>query len=79
MKTKEEILKYMQVICNKNNYIPTDKISNIASAKEMLLKENWIYCPCDSNNKSRYCGSKLCNSDIEINGICHCGCYKKNS
>lgn len=77
MKNKEDILNQMLKICQKRNNLPTDKISNIANAKYMLLKENWIYCPCDPDNKNRYCGSKLCQNDINEYGICHCGCFKR--
>lgn len=77
MKTKEEILECMKKICSYKGYIETDKISKIANAKAMMLGEDWIHCPCDPENKARFCISKKCQSDIEENGVCHCGCYKK--
>ncbi len=72
------ILEKMLQSCKEGGYEPTQNIEKIARAKTMMFgDEEWQRCPCDGQNPERYCGSVLCKTDIERDGICHCHCYKK--
>ena len=72
------ILEKMLDNCKKAGYYPIEYIEKIARSKNMIFGDTeWRRCPCDGENKERYCISELCRSDIERDGICHCHCYKK--
>lgn len=64
-------------IAERNQLRTTELLDSISTVKSGVLKERWIYCPCCSEDKSRYCGSKPCLEDIKRDGICHCGLYEK--
>lgn len=72
----ENILTKMMESCNKEGFFPTKNIEKIAKAKNFMFgEEEWQRCPCDGQNENRYCGSELCHSDVERDGICHCRCF----
>lgn len=70
---KEKLIK----IAQRNNLRTTELLDSISTVKSGVLKQRWIYCPCCSEDKSRYCGSKPCLEDIKRDGVCHCGLYEK--
>jgi hypothetical protein len=48
-------------------------IEKIVRAKTLLFDDdNLMRCPCDAQNKNRYCGSALCIADVVYKGCCHC-------
>ena len=74
----DQILANMRASEEENGYGETENIEKIARAKNMMFGlEEWQRCPCEGNNPNRYCGSELCHSDIERDGICHCRCFIK--
>lgn len=76
----EKIKDLMIILSKKNNLSLTDNYENVAKAKYMIFSRNKkspIFCPCESNDEKRFCISEKCLQDIEKNGICHCGCYRK--
>ncbi len=72
---EEEITK----MASDNGWVVNDKaLEAIVSSKvQNFGLEDWSPCPCDMENSARYCGSELCAEEIEENGICHCGLFKK--
>lgn len=78
MSNEQDMLIWkLQKIADRNGLKITELLDSVLAAKERLLGDKWIYCPCDPENKSRYCGSKLCLNDIKRDGICHCGLFKE--
>lgn len=76
--TEEEILKEMLTKCHEAGFKPTLNATRIAKSKKMFFGDKeWMRCPCDRDNKDRFCISDLCKADIEKDGICHCRCYQK--
>jgi len=71
------IKQALSKIAERNRLKVTDRLDSVSKAKQMLLGEEWIYCPCETANKDRYCGSKVCLEDIENFGVCHCGLFKR--
>ena len=69
------ILIAMQDVAEHNNISLSITADKIALAKTRLL--NAGRCPCDADNPERRCISKLCLSDIENDGKCHCGAFIK--
>ena len=67
----------LQKIAERNGLKTTELLDSIATAKKGLLGDKWIYCPCDPDNKKRYCGSKLCLSEIKEHSTCHCGLFRR--
>lgn len=50
--------------------------TKIIRAKMMLFKDGDAkFCPCDSSNPNRYCGSDLCIHDVLQHSHCHCNLY----
>ncbi len=50
--------------------------NKIINAKMIIFKDgDTKFCPCDSANPNRYCGSALCLHDILHNGYCHCNLF----
>lgn len=77
MVDEEKIIEYMKKIAKIKGVICSETFTNIAKAKANLLKENWVHCPCDADNPGRFCISTQCQADIDHDGTCHCGAYKK--
>ena len=83
MMTKEELEIKLRELAEKNNVdINEANIKKIINAKFLLFgnegKDETLYkCPCDADNPNRGCISKLCLSDIERDGLCHCRLMKK--
>lgn len=74
-------IKY-EIICKAlgNNLSLSKNYEKIANAKYLLFASkglDFFKCPCDSENPERSCISKKCMEEINKNGICHCGCFKK--
>lgn len=67
----------LQKIAERNGLKTTELLDSISTVKKGLLGDKWIYCPCDPENKKRYCGSKLCLNDVEKDGVCHCGLFER--
>lgn len=61
-------------IAKEHGVEPTQYFERIVKAKERFGLG--VLCPCDKDNKERYCISPLCMSDIEQKGTCHCCAYK---
>lgn len=73
-----EIIKKLEKIASTRNLVLTDKADRIVKAKAMLFeKDKWIYCPCASEDKTRYCGSSACLKQIQEDGVCHCGLFRR--
>jgi len=73
----ELIKEKIRQTAEKNNLDLTDNLDKIVKAKCMFFGTKlWMKCPCDPDS-DRACISKHCKQDIENNGICHCGLYKK--
>ena len=72
---KNELSTY-QKIANHHNLKLTENSQKILNAKNLL--GIGIYCPCQSDDKSAYCGSPKCLKEIKENGVCHCGIFKKS-
>ena len=72
---KNELSTY-QKIANHHNLKLTENSQKILNAKNLL--GIGIYCPCQSYDKSAYCGSPKCLKEIKENGVCHCGIFKKS-
>lgn len=72
---KNELSTY-QKIANFHNINLTENAQKVLNAKNLL--GIGIYCPCQSDNKSAYCGSPKCLKEIRENGVCHCGIFKKS-
>lgn len=73
----ELIKEKIRQTAEKNNLDLTDNLDKIAKAKCIFFGTKlWMKCPCDPDS-DRACISKHCKQDIENNGICHCGLYKK--
>jgi len=70
---KEKLLR----LGKSNGLEPTEFFEKIVKAKERFGLT--IGCPCDRENKDRYCISPLCKSDIEKNGTCHCQMWCKTN
>ena len=68
---KDELLQ----IAKEYGVEPTEYFERIVKAKERFGLT--IGCPCDKDNKERYCISPLCMSDIKENGTCHCNCWRE--
>lgn len=62
-------------LANLNGLSQTENFYKIVEAKERLNID--MRCPCDKDNKDRYCISKKCLDDIERDGHCRCNCFKK--
>ncbi len=59
-------------------HVEEEKLKKIINAKILIFggtKCSIHRCPCDANNLSRYCGSKLCEQDILYDGHCHCNLF----
>lgn len=54
---------------------PTEALAKIAKARVRLGLDITV-CPC-GKDKDRGCISAKCYREIQENGICHCGCFKK--
>ena len=77
MTEQEEIEEKIKQTAIRNNLELTDNLSKIAKGKLMFFGiKKWMKCPCDPES-DRACISKHCHQDIENDGICHCGLYKK--
>ena len=72
---KNELPTY-QKIANHHNLKLTENSQRILNAKNLL--GIGIYCPCQSEDKTAYCGSSKCLREIRENEICHCGLFKKS-
>jgi hypothetical protein len=72
---KNELSTY-QKIANHHNLKLTENSQKILNAKNLL--GIGIYCPCQSDDKSAYCGSPKCLKEIKENGVCHCGIFEKS-
>lgn len=62
----EKIAKYHELKLS-------EKAPNIIRVKEMLGVG--IRCPCEPDNKKRYCGSETCVRETRLVGKCHCGMF----
>lgn len=71
---KNDLSTY-QKIANHHNLKLTENSQRVLNAKNLL--GIGIYCPCQSTDKTAYCGSRKCLKEIKENGICHCGLFKK--
>lgn len=67
----------LQKIADRNGLKTTELLDSISTVKKGLLRERWIYCPCEPDNNKRYCGSKMCLNDVKKDGVCHCGLFRK--
>lgn len=63
-------------IAKEHGVEPTQYFERIVKAKERFGLG--VGCPCDKDNKERYCISPLCMSDIERDNTCHCRMWRKN-
>lgn len=72
---KNELSTY-QKIANFHNLNLSENAQKILNAKNLL--GIGIYCPCQSEDKSAYCGSPKCLKEIKENGVCHCGIFSKS-
>lgn len=73
----EEVKNKIRQTAERNNLKLTGELDKIAKAKCMFFgTKMWMRCPCDPES-DRACISKHCRQDIENDGICHCGLYKK--
>jgi ferredoxin-thioredoxin reductase catalytic subunit len=72
---KEQKLRQMARDCGL--VVNEDNIAKIVSAKSLLFKNNWLWCPCDRQNPERSCISDTCREDIERDGHCHCNLFLK--
>lgn len=62
-------------IANKYNF-ELKNVEKIINAKMRFFDEGERHhCPCDSQNKNRYCGSALCIADTIYKGHCHCNMF----
>jgi len=68
---KDELLN----IAKEHGVEPTEYFERIVKAKERFGLST--RCPCDRDNKERYCISPLCMSDIDTFNTCHCQCWRK--
>lgn len=64
-------------IAERNGLETTELLGSIATVKKSLLRERWIYCPCEPEDAKRYCGSRKCLNEINKQGICHCGLFRR--
>ena len=71
------IKEKLRKIAERNGFKLTDRLDSVSKAKRVLLGDKWIYCPCDTENKNRYCGSKVCLEEIQKKGVCHCGLFER--
>lgn len=71
------IKQALSKIAERNGLKVTDRLDSVSKAKQMLLGEEWICCPCETENKDRYCGSKVCLEEIQKKGVCHCGLFER--
>lgn len=68
-----EVKEKIQELANINDFKLSDNADKIIAAKIRFFGEDdWQRCPCDRDNKSRFCCSQLCQSDVRTNGECHC-------
>lgn len=74
--TKEELLAKINMIAETNGFGVSENAEKIANAKLRMFDGEWWRCPCDGDNKERFCCSQLCQSDIRSQGQCHCGLFK---
>lgn len=72
---KNDLSTY-QKIANFHNLHLSENAQKILNAKNLL--GIGIYCPCQSDDKSAYCGSRKCLKEIKENGVCHCGIFLKS-
>lgn len=58
-------------------HVTEEQLKKIINAKIILFAPggNIHRCPCDGDNPERFCGSKLCTSDVERDGHCHCNLF----
>ena len=53
------------------------RIRNVTAAKLLSFQKEYLRCPCAPDDKDRYCISQKCIEDIEKEGTCICGLFKK--
>ncbi len=53
----------------------SDKVDKIVNAKTIL--DVGFRCPCCPDDREMACISKKCYNEIQQNGVCHCGLFKK--
>lgn len=70
------IEEQMRALAVQFNVEPTDFLSKIARARE-VLKIGIDICPCDAKDLDRGCISAKCLREIKEEGICHCHAFKK--
>lgn len=76
--SNNEIKDKMQELANINGFELSDNVDKIINAKLRFFGEDeWQKCPCDRDNKERFCCSQLCQTDIRTNGECHCRLFIK--
>ena len=74
--TKQEVLCKLSKLAETNGFELSDKSEVIVNAKLRMFNEEWWRCPCDGENKERFCCSQLCQSDVRSQGQCHCGLFR---
>ena len=75
---KSFIVKKVNRIAEKNGFTITENKMKIIEAKLMLFRGgDYMRCPCKSFDESKYCGSEACLKEIQKNGVCCCGLFKK--
>lgn len=62
-------------IAIKNNCSITDNFNKIIRIKK--LGDLGIRCPCEPDNKLRYCGSPYCMKEMKETGLCHCKLFER--
>lgn len=73
-----EIKEKMEKLAKLNGFTLSDNVDKIINAKVRFFGENeWQRCPCDRDNNERFCCSQLCQTDVRVNGECHCRLFEK--
>jgi hypothetical protein len=70
-----EAYRIIKSIKKKFGFDVKNKDKIIRAKTIMFDKGEQHRCPCDSQNKNRYCGSALCIADVVYKGHCHCNLF----
>lgn len=73
--TRQEILDKIKEYATEKGYGVTKYAERIAEAKRRM-NGSWVVCPCHRDGE-HFCGSSLCQKEIEEKGICGCSLYVK--
>lgn len=77
---KETMKDRIEKIAKNKDFRLSNNVDKIIKAKKIMFEDTeWQRCPCDAQNKDRYCGSTLCENDVKESGKCHCGLFLRKN